>query len=200
MTDYSAKKDEELIALYKRGDERAFETLYFRYERLINSIANVFYVFTGERGDLKQEGLLGLLSAVNHYDKTADGAASFFTYAYACIQNRLRSAAKGRNADRKKAESVSVPLDGILNADAFSPVPPEDGLIGKENFRESVEALKSVLSAYEAKVLDRYLTGETYTEIAEALGKSAKSVDNTLQRIKDKAKRIGGDADERFQE
>ena len=184
------KTDVELVKLYRSGNERAFEVLYERYSRLISSLANVFYFFESERGDLKQEGLLGLLSAVNHYDENAEGAASFSTFAYACIRNKIRNAAKGKSAEQKKNEAKNLPIDGFIGLEDLPMIPPDDDLIDKENFIEAVDSLKKVLSPYEIKVFELYLKGENYLEIAEALDKTPKSVDNTLQRIKDKAKKL----------
>jgi RNA polymerase sporulation-specific sigma factor len=43
-----------------------------------------------------------------------------------------------------------------------------------------------ILSDLEAEVLQRYLEGETYAEIAEGLDRHVKSIDNAIQRIKRK--------------
>ena len=46
--------------------------------------------------------------------------------------------------------------------------------------------LKKRLSRYETQVLEAYLSGMDYREIAETLGKTPKSADNALQRIRKK--------------
>ena len=48
--------------------------------------------------------------------------------------------------------------------------------------------IKSKLSAMERKVLDLYLKGYGYQKIAEILGKTPKSADNALQRIRAKVR------------
>lgn len=42
---------------------------------------------------------------------------------------------------------------------------------------------------FEKQVLDLYLTGMKYTQIAKVLGRDEKSTDNALQRIKSKLKK-----------
>ena len=45
------------------------------------------------------------------------------------------------------------------------------------------------LSSFEKQVLDLYLTGMSYSQIARVLGRDDKSTDNALQRIKSKLKK-----------
>jgi len=49
--------------------------------------------------------------------------------------------------------------------------------------------MEKELSSFEKQVLDLYLTGMKYSQIARVLGKDDKSTDNALQRIKAKLKR-----------
>ena len=59
---------------------------------------------------------------------------------------------------------------------------PEQQLIQADTLRE----LRACLTALEGQVLERYLMGESYAAIAAALGRSEKSVDNAVQRIRKK--------------
>ena len=61
---------------------------------------------------------------------------------------------------------------------------------GKEYTEAFAEQLKELLSPLENHVLYLHLMGTDYRTIAELLGKSPKSVDNALQRIKTKAQKI----------
>ena len=45
------------------------------------------------------------------------------------------------------------------------------------------------LSSFEKQVLDLYVTGMSYSQIAKVLGRDEKSTDNALQRMKAKLKR-----------
>lgn len=44
-----------------------------------------------------------------------------------------------------------------------------------------------MLSDFEKRVLNRYIKGESYVQIAERLNTPVKSVDNAIQRIRKKA-------------
>ena len=67
---------------------------------------------------------------------------------------------------------------------------PEELLIDRENMERLQEEIWKLLSPMEKKILRSYLEGESYTAIASALGRSPKSVDNALQRIRRKLKRF----------
>ena len=62
-------------------------------------------------------------------------------------------------------------------------------MIVQENFDEMWKRVQSQLSEFEAKVLGFYLDGLSYQEIAVKANKSAKSVDNAVQRIRRKVAR-----------
>ena len=62
----------------------------------------------------------------------------------------------------------------------------EEAVIEKENYQQMYEKAREFLSKLEKEVLELYLEGNDYTEIAKMLGKTDKSIDNALQRIKAK--------------
>ena len=62
-------------------------------------------------------------------------------------------------------------------------------VIDRENVTQLERTIEKELSSFEKQVLDLYLTGMGYQQIARALGKDDKSTDNALQRIKTKLKK-----------
>ena len=66
---------------------------------------------------------------------------------------------------------------------------PEELLIDKENVERLEKTIEKELSSFEKQVLDLYLTGMKYSQIAKVLGRDDKSTDNALQRIKAKLKK-----------
>ena len=171
---YESMTDEELITLFRDGDQDAMEQI--------------------------QEGMLGLFKAVRDYDCGRD--ASFSTFAQLCVTRQLYTAVKA--SARKKhlplntAVSLSRPLresgEGedeefmdCLEADASSN--PEEYIIGQEEMERLEEKIERELSAFEKQVLELYLTGMGYVEIAHVLNRDEKSTDNALQRIRTKLKK-----------
>ena len=60
--------DGELIDLHKKGDIDAFPALFDRYRQMIRGLSSSYFLVGGDRDDLMQEGMLGLLKAVNTYN------------------------------------------------------------------------------------------------------------------------------------
>lgn len=187
--------DMELQRLAVNGDRDAEEALAERYLRLVRICARPLFLAGGDSEDLIQEGTFGLLSAIRKYDPT-DGT-SFKTFAEHCIRMRLLSAVK--SASRLKHFPLN---DGIsleqLSEDSgadISTLPelirhnPEELILAKESREELYAAFSRCLSKFEIKVLDLYLEGLSYREIADRLCRSAKSIDNAVQRIRQKLAR-----------
>ena len=66
---------------------------------------------------------------------------------------------------------------------------PEELVLARESKEELDAAFSRCLSRFEIKVLDLYLDGLSYREIAQRLSRDAKSVDNAVQRIRRKLER-----------
>jgi len=198
---YDALDDECLCALAREGDRNAEERLVTRYHRMVRSMARPYYLAGGDSDDLIQEGMIGMLYAVREFD--GNKAASFHTFAEVCIRNRLRSAVRSASRNKHSPLNQSVPLEipffdspsAICGAPLLSQSNPEDLVIGREGARDALRLFRKQLSEFEATILGYYLDGLTTTEMAEAVSRSPKSVDNAVQRIRRKAARrfIPGD-------
>ena len=195
MIDYAEMDDTMLQSLAFDGDRDAEDALAARYLRLVRICARPLFLAGGDSEDLIQEGTFGLLSAIRNYDP-ADGA-SFKTYAEHCIRMRLLSAIK--SASRLK----HVPLNDGISLEELSEDPgadistfpelirynPEELILAEESREELNAAFSRCLSRFEIKVLDLYLEGLSYREIADRLCRDAKSIDNAVQRIRRKLAR-----------
>ena len=191
--DMEIASDEELCALSSGGDRRAEELLVSRYHRLVRSCARPFFLAGGDSEDLLQEGMFGLIKAIREYDPRRD--ASFHTFAETCIRRRLYTVLKAANSPRHSPLNQSVPLNPSLfdASSSFAQVDPEDEMIDREKAAALLEEVHKQLSDFEEKILGYYLDGLTCREIAEKVGRPAKSVDNAIQRIRHKTARQLGD-------
>lgn len=184
--------DEQLCALCHGGNRMAEEILAGRYHRLVRSCARPYFLAGGDSEDLLQEGMFGLIKAMREYDES--NGASFRTFAETCIRRRLYSVL------RSAASEKHWPLNKAILYDPYDPSffdanlstaqgDPELELIGREKAAVLLESTRKQLSDFEVKILGYYLDGLTCREIAETVGKSAKSVDNAVQRIRRKVER-----------
>ena len=184
--------DEELCRLSAQGVRFAEEALVTRYTRLVRSCARPFFLAGGDSEDLTQEGMLGLIKAVREFDASKE--ASFRTYAELCIRSRLYSALRAAARDKHMPLNQSVPLDTpFFDSNSYTSGPrnlaqrnPEDDLIDRERTKSLLSGVRKQLSEFEAKILGYYLDGLSCREIAETVGKTPKSVDNAVQRIRRK--------------
>ena len=192
VTRFQSLSDEELCQQISNGCREAEDELVLRYGQLVRACARPLFLAGGDSEDLIQEGMLGLLTAIRGFDLRRDTA--FRTYAEICIRSRLitavRAAQGGKHSPLNHSISFEPPLFDGTNAHLFSSVEsPEDVIIGREELKERLDALKGQLSELEANILPLYLNGLSCGEIAKQVGRSQKSVDNAIQRIRRKVAR-----------
>ena len=195
MFDYAGFSDAQLQRLAAAGDRVAEEELVKRYMQLVRACSRPLFLAGGDSEDLIQEGMFGLLSAIREFDP--DNGTSFRTFAEHCIKMRLYSAIKSASRmkhfplnDGMSLEQLSEESNSQLSAgtEVFNRM-PEDLILARESKEELYNALSNCLSKLESKVLDLFLDGLSYQDIASRLGKDTKSVDNAVQRIRHKLAR-----------
>ena len=201
MEKYDKVTDEQLIKDFRNGDREIMDHLMMKYKAMERKKARAMYLFGGENEDLIQEGMIGLIKAVRDYDP--DQGASFASFAELCVSRQMYSAIEA--SKRKK----HIPLNSYVSLyddsgqegeerrtpliDTIEPVrdnDPEVLYLGKKFTEVFIEQLKDTLSPLENHVMYLHLMGTDYKTIAELLGKSPKSIDNALQRIKAKAEKM----------
>lgn len=199
MQSYEQATDEELIDRLREGEEQVTDFIMDKYKHLVRSKAGSMYILGGDRDDLIQEGMIGLFKAIRDYDCGRD--ASFFTFAELCISRQMYSAVQA--AGRLKhiplnsyislygnSEQGEEEENGVLSILADHGLNPEDLFIDRENVKQLEKRMEQELSSFEKQVLDLYVTGMSYTQIAKVLGRDEKSTDNALQRMKAKIRKM----------
>ena len=200
---YQSDTDEELILRYRDGEDGIMDYIMNKYKHLVRKKAGSMYILGADREDLIQEGMIGLFKAVRDYDSGRD--VSFFTFADLCVSRQMYTAVQA--SSRKKHMPLNtyvslyshyvreeekgegeMPLMELLSAAPEEN--PEIMMIAKEQAEAIEERIEKELSPFEKQVLDLYLTGMKYSQIAKVLGKDEKSTDNALQRIKKKISQL----------
>lgn len=191
MKDLEKLTDEQLVGLYKSKTVKAFDQLYLRYKDNISATAHKYKTQGVDFDDLVQEGAWGLFNAIMKYDSERQGASSFKTYANVCINSCIITAVKAAKANKNKPLNESDSLDdGTESVEGEHQQSPEDEIIEKESKKEFLVNINAKLSAFEKQVFVLMIKGYKYQEISQKLNVSAKSVDNAMQRIKGKVKKL----------
>lgn len=201
MKRYDRLTDEQLINELRLGDRKIMDYIMDKYKSMVRKKARAMYLLGGENDDLIQEGMIGLIKAVRDYDSSH--GASFASFADLCVSRQMYTAIEASKRKKHLPLNYYISLyeesedehDGKKTAliDMIEPVQendPEALYFGKEYTEAFVEKLKCRLSPLENRVLYLHLLGTDYRKIAELLGKSPKSIDNAIQRIKTKTEKM----------
>ncbi len=187
--------DEQLVLMAKEGSETAEEILIEKYKGLVRMKAKAYFMVGAEPEDVVQEGMIGLVKAIRNFDSERE--AGFKTFASTCINNQIIKAI--RKAEREKNQPLNDAIslndqvgdkqEGLTVGDilrASMSDEPEEMLIFEDSLNRLRELSKETFSPLETQVLRGKLQGKSYQEIASELGKSPKTIDNALQRIRKK--------------
>ena len=169
------------LSAAKQGDEQALAAVIVRMLPAIHRRAAAAVMPGLDFDDAVQEGLMGLLGAVQSY--RAEGNASFVTYAGVCIQNAIRTARKAAGRKKHSPLNQSLPLPEMASSPG-----PEEKTIAREQVRLVMRKARTVLSPLEKQVLSLLIEGFTPAEIAGKLGRAPKVVENALTRLRRKLK------------
>lgn len=188
--------DEEMIRLIRQGSTQYMDHILKKYKPFVRKKTNAMYLIGGEPEDLIQEGMIGLFKAIRDYRD--DRASSFYHFAEICVDRQLYSALEASNRKKHMPLNSYISLsaqegreDGIIADTVFvAAESPEQQVIEQERWEDFKKRLTGNLSKMENQVLILYLKGYNYIQIAKLMNKSAKSIDNALQRIRQKAREI----------
>jgi len=186
-------KSQNVAYMADSNDSAAEEVLVSEYAWLVRACARPYFLAGADSEDLIQEGMLGLLSAIRTFDP--ERGVKFSTYAEYCVRRRIYSAIKLASGNKHTPLNSyisfeSSQLDESNTQSAYFPRVPEDFVIAREQAGEVERLLYGALSRFETGVLELYLEGLSYKDMAIRLSKPDKSVDNAVQRIRKKLSQI----------
>ena len=192
---FEGLSDEQIVKLAQEADGTALEFLLNKYKNFVRSKARSYFLIGADHEDIVQEGMIGLYKSIRDYKE--EKLSSFRAFAELCITRQIITAIK--TATRQKhiplnsyislnkpiydEESDRTLLDVITEGWVTN---PEELLISREDIGAIEGRIGEMLSDLEKRVLFRYLEGKSYQEISAEMGRSLKSIDNALQRVKRK--------------
>lgn len=192
--------DQELVNLIRNGHDFALDFLMNKYKVLVERKAKSYYLIGASKDDVIQEGMIGLFKAIRDYNPNKE--ASFYSFADLCVTRQMISAVKASTRQKHMPLNSYISLNKPIfeedndrtNMLDVMPtnkiVDPEEVLIGEESRHIIEEQISIRLSKMEKEILNLYVDGHNYVEIAGMTGRTIKSIDNALQRIKKKVEQI----------
>lgn len=199
MTPENQANDLAFIKAARCGDIEAKRALVEKYTPLVRHIARNYYAKSMDADDLVQEGLIGLLRAIDEYNPECF-AIKFSSFAYLCVIRKVFNAIKQANSAKNLVLNNAVSLFSYVNpektrmvADVLTEATPVDPVqAAEEEFsrRRLEKVLRTHLSVLEYSVVGLLVRGYSLAEIEDELGVASKAVDNARTRARLKLKRL----------
>ncbi|MBO1005164.1 RNA polymerase sporulation sigma factor SigH [Pseudogracilibacillus auburnensis] len=191
--------DEEVLSHVQQGNKVAIEYLINKYEGIVRKKASTYFLIGSDRDDVVQEGLIGLYKAICDYDENK--RSSFRSFAELCITRQIitsiKSATRLKHTPLNSYVSIYKPVHDdesermlLDTIDNYEAVDPHKVLVDREKYQYIQVKLMKALTRLEWNVLNLYVQGLTYEEIAVSLQRHDKSIDNALQRVKRKVEQL----------
>ncbi|MBR6765077.1 MAG: sigma-70 family RNA polymerase sigma factor [Clostridia bacterium] len=188
--------DEQLAVLAQMGDSRASEILLNKFKHLVKGICKKYYIAGASDEDIIQEGMIGLYKAIINFDPEKNN--SFQAFASMCVKHRVLSKINSANRKNNIPLNTSISLNKPIKEDGSTlgelleddKLDPESMFIISEKKQSTRKRISTMLSPLEKRILIEYLKDRSYLEIAKKLQITPKSVDNAMQRIKNKISRL----------
>lgn len=192
--------DEQLIELVHENSEDAKSILFNRYKDKIDYLIKKYSVVAKTLGidikDLNQEALVGFTDAILNYIPQKE--ASLSTYICVCVERKIKKACIKASTNKHQAMKDALSLDYTYN-DINTPLKeliedvdsdPLTKITEQEQYEELLEMIRNSLTYNEVSVFELMQLGIGYKDIATLLDKEPKQIDNAIQRIKAKIKKI----------
>lgn len=191
---FQALPDEEAVMLAQQGDGQALAYLLNKYKNFVRSKARSYFLIGADHEDIVQEGMIGLYKAIRDFQPAR--LASFRSFAELCVKRQIitaiKAATRQKHVPLNSYVSLNKPLYDeesdrtLLDVIEGRVTNPEDLYISQEDLAHIQAQMDDLLSDLERQVMDAFMDGKSYQEIADLLGRHVKSIDNALQRVKRK--------------
>ena len=201
LNNYNDFNDSELCMLIKENNEDAKDIMYAKYNYIITSIIKKYIIFIKKLNldyhDVYQEAMFGFLDAIDKYDENKD--ASLKTFISLCVTRRINAAIIKASRLKRKAEQEALSIDYIYDDSNLSLQElisdnnknnPLEQMTKIEEINYKINLIKEVLSPKEEEVFNLLLNDLDYKQIAIILNTTPKSIDNAIQRIKAKVRKV----------
>jgi RNA polymerase sporulation-specific sigma factor len=198
---YDDYSDDELIQMINENHDEAKDILYSKYYYIVDIYVKKYklmaYALGIDQKDLTQEAMLGFSDALNRYNENK--SSSLATFISICVERRIQCELTKSSRHKNQMLNDALSLEHFYScfdstlADFISDNNknnPLEKMAKEEAYHYLVKKINEALSSQEKDVYNLMLNGLNYREIATVLNLNPKAVDNTIQRIKNKVKKV----------
>ena len=190
MEESILETEEKLIVAAKEGDIDAFEAVFSKYRPIVCKLFKEYYIQGFEFDDWLQEGQIVCYHSLKAYDSSK--GFSFGGYYKMNFKRHIISIIRRQNALKRRLDVSSVSLEATLFEQGEHCLIKEGraslGSLDYVHIRDSLKGFIKQLSRFERQVLELYVKGSSYQDVATQLRCSNARVKNALDRIKKKLK------------
>lgn len=202
QSDYNFKEmtDEQVVVIaQEEQNEFAIDYIVNKYKNFVRAKARTYFLVGADRDDIIQEGMIGLYKATRDFKN--DKLTSFRAFAELCITRQIITAIKSATRQKHAPLNSYISLNKPVYTDesertliemlsSACVTNPEELIISREELDNIERSIGYILSDLEWEVLEGYLDGKSYQEMAAGTNRSVKSIDNALQRVKRKLEKF----------
>lgn len=183
--------NEELVAsLQVKMDETKLKILMQRFKPLIRKYATLYYLPHYDYDDFEQLAYIMIFKVIQTFNPTTH--KYFAPYLKKAYVNKLKNEIRYFHAQRRRIERETLMISDVVGEPQMTPIGSQkqtninDIVVIRNIYEEVIQNF----SKLEKKVFLHYLKGKNYQEIAQVVGKSERSVRDTVYRIRKKFKQI----------
>ncbi len=201
INNYNEFNDSELCMMIKENNESAKDIMYSKYNYIITSIMKKYLGIIKKLNldyhDVYQEAMFGFLDAIDKYDENKD--ASLKTFISLCVTRRINAAIIKASRLKRKVEQEALSIDYTYDDSKLSLQKlvsdnnknnPLEQMTKIEEINDTISLIRKVLSPKEEEVFNLLINDLSYKQIAIILNSNPKSIDNAIQRIKAKVRKV----------
>jgi len=181
----AAQSDEDLVRIFKEGNEKAFDELYGRYAARLKRLIYYYLNDSDESDDVLHDVFIRVYMHIESFKMDM----VFSSWVYRIAVNCSKNYRKKHRRDAIPMESDQMDLESSGGSDS-----PEELFLKEDDMRAFHEAVESLKDKFKIVFLLRYDHGFQFSQISKILNcpertakwRMQKAVERIIEHLKEK--------------
>jgi RNA polymerase sigma factor (sigma-70 family) len=178
MQDLKLLSDEDLVQLYKRGEEHAFSELYSRYEKKIKRLIYYYIPDTDDACDVFHEAIIRVFRHIDTFNVAKSFSSWIYQIAINCSKNRIAQMQREIHLLEQERYRLSGEQAGQAS--------PEDLIISENDMAEFNRSVENLKEKFRTVFILKHDQMMKYSEIAAVLKCSERTVKWRMKKALEK--------------